>query len=139
VTVTTYKQDLFGCLLKLFMIAVICFVIWELLPESLSDKLWYSFQYQVSMSQVNRAHKPTDCDWGFAPLGNKGCHYKKLVTGLNADGWLVAGQEAPMFSRDVAGNIISSVDDGKKWQPATQVKSLTVTRVVINWMKVSDE
>jgi hypothetical protein len=39
----------------------------------------YSFIYHVNATQVHSDSKPKDCEWDFAPLGVKGCHYEKRV------------------------------------------------------------
>jgi hypothetical protein len=32
--------------------------------------------YHLREAQVHIVPKPHDCEWGYAPLGDKGCHYK---------------------------------------------------------------
>ena len=44
----------------------------------------YATEYNVDPKNVVVIPKPHDCDWTFAPLGNKGCHYVKQIT--DADG-----------------------------------------------------
>jgi hypothetical protein len=39
-----------------------------------------SYQAVYGSNNVYLTLKPHDCDWTFAPLGNKGCYYKKVVT-----------------------------------------------------------
>jgi hypothetical protein len=45
------------------------------------NKFRYAVWYGVDASEVNQAEDkpPSDCDFLHAPIGNKGCHYKKLV------------------------------------------------------------
>jgi hypothetical protein len=51
-----------------------------------------------------------------APLGDKGCSYKAHVRVFNAEGDLVAGEDAPMFGSDTkTGKPIISYDGGKTW------------------------
>jgi len=136
----TYKQDAAGCLTWFALIIIFALVIWWLLPDSLTDKVRYSNQYDVPMSQVKRETRPSNCDWDFAPLGKKGCHYEKVVTGSNSSGDRVAGTDAPVFSTDVnTGKPIVSYDQRKTWQLAPEGMSTNVTEVDISWTKVDDE
>ncbi|HEV7218669.1 MAG: hypothetical protein ACHP8A_04110 [Terriglobales bacterium] len=45
-----------------------------------SDRLWYSMKYDCAYTNAKVARRPWDCDWLSAPIGNKGCHYKKAVS-----------------------------------------------------------
>jgi hypothetical protein len=45
-----------------------------------TDKLWYSFRNDTAIIDVTVAKRPLDCDFFYAPLGNKGCDYKKRIT-----------------------------------------------------------
>jgi hypothetical protein len=42
----------------------------------IQSKWFYSQQYEIPEANITITGKPPDCDWGFAPLGNKGCHYE---------------------------------------------------------------
>jgi hypothetical protein len=42
-----------------------------------TDRAWYSMYYSADWSNVNINKRPPDCDFLHAPLGSKGCHYKK--------------------------------------------------------------
>src|SRR5258708_38454293 len=66
---------------------------------------------------VADAHtKPNDCDFIHAPLGDKGCSYKAHVKVYNADGVLVAGENAPKYGSDTkTAKPIISYDGGKNW------------------------
>jgi hypothetical protein len=44
------------------------------------DKYAYSLQYEVDLDSVFVEKKPKNCDWEHAPIGDKGCHYRKVVT-----------------------------------------------------------
>jgi hypothetical protein len=39
----------------------------------------YSMRYGVSQKNVFIEPKPHDCEWGKAPIGNKYCHFDKVV------------------------------------------------------------
>ena len=62
-----------------------------------SNSLWYAAQYGVGFGDVQTDAKPNDCDFIHAPLGDKGCSYKAHVKVYNADGVLVAGENAPKY------------------------------------------
>lgn len=81
-----------------------------------SNALWYSVQYGVGFDDVQTDAKPKDCDFIHAPLGDKGCSYKAHVRVYNADGVLVAGENAPKYGSDTkTAKPIISYDGGKTW------------------------
>jgi hypothetical protein len=55
--------------------------VWRLCPDSLK----YGTIYHVPASHVLVNKEPTDCDWGHAPVGDKGCHYEKEIEPLRTD------------------------------------------------------
>jgi rubredoxin len=135
--VTQTKNDFsFG---SLIFVIILGLIVWLILPVRWTDPFLYSTEYQINGDQVHRNNKPSDCDFMFAPLGDKGCHYKKTVTAYNAAGNAVAGDDAPRYSNNTYGNPIISYDDGKTWQvldsPAPDLK---VKSVEIDWVKVTD-
>jgi hypothetical protein len=73
---TTDKIDTIGCLILLILAAVVGGFVWWVAP----DKYAYAFEYDVSSDYVFVEKRPKDCDWEHAPIGDKGCHYKKVVT-----------------------------------------------------------
>jgi len=79
----------------IFGIAVLAFVVWWLLPDDWRIK--YAAEYMVDSDQVVIEHKPYNCEWGSAPLGNKHCHYESIVTVYNQDGKIIesAGKADP--------------------------------------------
>ena len=42
-----------------------------------TDKLWYSFADNAEFKNITVDKRPSDCDFLYAPLGNKGCRYEK--------------------------------------------------------------
>src|SRR5487761_187056 len=42
-------------------------------------KEWYGIRYNVTDEHVFIDHKPHDCDFLKAPIGDKGCHFEKVV------------------------------------------------------------
>lgn len=41
--------------------------------------MWYAIWYSTDTDQVHIEAEPHDCDFLKAPLGNKECHFEKLV------------------------------------------------------------
>jgi hypothetical protein len=84
-------------LLSIAALAVIWFLI---LPESWADPIWYGFKYDVGTDQVHVSAKPSNCDWNWAPMGNKGCHYDRVVTAYGANGAPIPyAMQAPYIQR----------------------------------------
>jgi hypothetical protein len=73
----------------LFGLAILAFVAWRLLPDDWRVK--YTAEYMLNDNQVVIERKPHNCDWDSAPLGNKHCHYEKVVTVYNQDGKIIEG------------------------------------------------
>ena len=56
-------------------------------------------KYGVGLDRVHVDVKPEDCDYNYAPLGYKGCHYEEVVTTFDRVGnpvvgahWLAGGK-----------------------------------------------
>lgn len=94
---------------------VLAVLAWVFMPDSWTNAIWYGVKYKISVDQVYTSNKPSDCDWGRAPLGKKGCYYKAVVGAFNAAGDLVGGDNAPKYSISTTGKPIISYDDGKTW------------------------
>ena len=62
---------------------------------TLTDTAWYSIKYNVHPDKVHVAVKPEDCDYYYAPVGYKGCHYERSVTTFNAQGSPVDSEAFP--------------------------------------------
>jgi hypothetical protein len=113
--------------------------LWIFLPDSWINPLWYSLKYSVDSNRV-KVHtndKPSNCDWTYAPLGNKGCQYDRVVTAYNAARDVKAVDATmPKRSRDKDGKPIISYDGGKTWKwlgPATIIK-----KVDVDWLKATE-
>jgi hypothetical protein len=134
---TRTKSDFsFGGLVGWIIFALIVYVI---LPASWTDPILYSTVYQINSDQVHRSDRPTDCDFMHAPLGNKDCHYKKLVTAYNSVGNVVGGDNAPKYATNAENNTIVTYDDGKTWQllGASRPDS-RVAKVEVYWVRVTE-
>ena len=114
---------------------------WIFMPDSWTNGIWYSVQYKVSFKDVYTNSKPSDCDWGHAPLGNKGCYYKAVVSAFNAAGDFVGGDAAPKYGKDTkTGKPIISYDGGKNWTwwAADTTPDLHVKTVRVEWIKQNE-
>ncbi len=43
---------------------------------------YYATRYDVPVERVSIQPKPHDCEWGKAPLGEKYCHFERIVNHL---------------------------------------------------------
>ena len=101
------------------------------------DDVWYSkiayeLYYSVDSSKLSIDKKPHDCDFWKAPIGQKECHYKRVVSTVEVG--ISTTTNKPVLA----------VDGGKTWSeytsdPGTTVpQNRTVTNVSITWEKVED-
>jgi hypothetical protein len=138
---TTFMSDVVGGVIFWLLVVVGVFA-WIFTPDSWTNAIWYGAQYKVSFNEVHTPrNKPSDCDWGYAPLGRKGCYYKAVVKALNAAGDWVGGDGAPKYSKDRnTGTPIISYDDGKTWTRSylDATPDLHVKTVRVEWIKVTE-
>jgi hypothetical protein len=121
------------------IMALFAVAIWFILPARMTGVWRYSHRFDVPSSQVRWNPKPSDCDYLRSPMGDKACHFKISVEGYNAVGQIVGGEEAPLYQKDPGtGKSNISFDDGRTWYPVGRDTDLTVTHVVINWVRVND-
>ena len=64
-----------GCL-TVVVLGAICFGCWLWFWP----KAWCEVKYSVSADHVSIDPKPHDCEFMKSPIGNKYCHYEKVVT-----------------------------------------------------------
>jgi len=107
--------------LGIVILCVMVYFIWDWASDS---KFRYAMQYNTSNSQVTVQNKPENCDYNFAPIGNKGCHYAKEV-------------EVIMRSHDTKSNRrVISYDEGKTWNWDDADTEPQGTSVYVSWKKV---
>jgi hypothetical protein len=76
----TRPSDLLWAIVGLGMVfGLPTLLVWEIIPNSIRYPVLFSLVYSVHFRDVQVDKKPADCDWGHAPLGDKGCHYEKQV------------------------------------------------------------
>jgi hypothetical protein len=76
----TLFEQLEASIIFVSWVAVLLGVIWWLLPSSFTAPINYQVQYDVPRDHLFLTPRPHDCDFDKAPMGNKECHFKKLVT-----------------------------------------------------------
>jgi hypothetical protein len=118
-------------------------LVWALWPgngDNWNDKLWWSVKFDVPYSQVRMDPKPADCNFLQAPLGIKGCSFAPEVRVYNAEGVVVAGDNAPKYGNDTkTGRPIISFDNGQTWQWSGGPKpDMTTKSVVVRWTKAAN-
>jgi hypothetical protein len=102
--------------------------LWSLPGQIWHSKWRYTQFYSIPESDVYIQEKPHDCAFLAAPLGEKYCHYERVVL-------------ITRWATSTTGNPIASYDDGKTWTvfdpPVGKEvpKVSTVTEVIINWEK----
>jgi len=89
----------------------------------------YSIKYAVSADKIYVDPKPTDCDFWRAPLGNKGCHYERIVVARYAAG---------------SGRTVTQLIDLRTNEKARDIRAgdrdpnARFDSVLISWVKKSD-
>jgi len=114
-------EDKLGCLLWVLLGGVVI-----LLWLGWNSKLRYAIQYGADFDRITISDAPHDCDWDRAPLGNKGCHYKKDVVVIKVG------------TDPKTGKPIVSYDEGKTWTFTTADSPVTPS-VTIYYEKVEDQ
>jgi len=109
-----------GCLLWVLLGGVVILLWW-----GQNSKLRYAIQYGVDFDRITIEDAPHDCDWDRAPLGNKGCHYKKDVVVIKV-------------RTDSTGARLVSYDEGKTWTFTTADSPVT-SSVTIYYEKVEGQ
>jgi hypothetical protein len=106
-------------------------LIW--LPGELWHSKWrYALSYGVTSDKVQINSHPHDCAFLAPPLGDKYCHYERVVSTLR-------------WATSTTGHPIVSYDEGKTWNEfspdanTTVPQFNTVEQVYINWEKKEDD
>jgi hypothetical protein len=106
--------------------------LWSL-PGAIWHSKWrYALAYNIDSSKVVIDSAPHDCAFLAAPLGEKYCHYERIVSTIS---WGTSTS---------TGQPLESYDDGKTWsvftpKPTDRVpQSSTVEQVIVSWKKADD-
>lgn len=109
---------------KLAWLGGFAWLIWAVfVPDSWRDNFNYSNDFHLNSEHIHSLHKPTDCNWGHAPLGDKACHYEKHVELLTSSGESMSEEE---FKKATVGKGL--------YDPPAPV----LTDVRIYWVKIQD-
>jgi hypothetical protein len=112
------------CCWRCFFVMVTARGVWH-------AKWRYALSYGINSDKVIIEDLPHDCAFLAAPLGEKYCHYERIVSTLR-------------LATSQIGNPIVSYDDGKTWSPFTSDSSTpvpkypTVEEVRISWEKKNE-
>ena len=94
--------DEIGEVLYLFVfLGAVYVVVAYLFPDDWRIK--WCLRYIVAFNKVTVDTRPTLCDWGRAPLGNKSCHYERVVS-------------RKIVTLSTQGKPIVSFDGGETWK-----------------------
>lgn len=77
---TKSVADTFWGLVFLASVAALGAWVWSMVSPVTWDQFRYSVEYRTDQDKVHVEPKPHDCDFDKAPLGDKECHFKKVVT-----------------------------------------------------------
>lgn len=86
---TKFKDYVFALFGLAIVLGLPTFITWDLAPDTWKYPIAYSIIDNVDIKHVYFTKEPEDCDWGHAPMGDKGCHYRKQITeGKNESGMI---------------------------------------------------
>ena len=118
-----------GCLIV--VLGIVAAIIWWGFGFRYSS--WgLALSYGVDHANVEIQQEPHDCDFWKAPIGEKECHYKRVISVTEIG--LAGNSHEPVIS----------YDGGKTWNnytpdPGTTVpQGATVTSVTVTWEKSLD-
>ena len=113
---------------------VVCVVLlwaWYVVKDIWHSKWRLGLTYDVSSDKVLVDKTPHDCAFLAAPMGEKYCHYDRVVTTLR-------------WSTSTNGEPIASYDEGKSWSVFTPdagslvPRTSAVQQVYVSWTKVEE-
>jgi hypothetical protein len=78
IAATKFVRDLLLMAVALVIVAWIMVVLFDVLQYG-PGRAWYVWRYSVSPKNVLIDPQPHDCEFMAAPVGNKYCHYDKMV------------------------------------------------------------
>jgi hypothetical protein len=96
----------------------------DVFPES----PWaYALTYDTDDSHMHIVSRPVDCDFLHAPIGFKGCHYKRSVQVLR-------------YSIDAqSGQRMVSIDGRGTWPAPSASEGLGPIEIYVSWDRVEKE
>lgn len=110
---------------------LIVFFLWSLPAQIWHSKWRYALSNGLTSDRVSVDNLPHECAFIAAPMGEKYCHYERVVT-------------TRRWATSTTGNPIMSDDDGKTWSVFTPEAGVnvpqysTVEELYITWKRVED-
>lgn len=81
-----FKNAFVAVCVILVLTAVLFVIFGSYLTTMFPQSPWaYAIQYNTDADHVYIDRKPHDCEFDKAPIGNKYCHFDKIVTTKNGD------------------------------------------------------
>lgn len=105
---------------------------WDGLNAAWHSKFRYSSEYPVRYENVHIANKPHDCSFVSVPMGEKYCHYDRVVT--------LVDEHAVILKTSTTGQPVWS-SDGINWygNEDGRVKATPAFKqLYVTWTKVDD-
>ncbi len=106
-------------------IILLFFLFSQVSPLVFPESPWaYALAYDTDESRVSVEPKPHNCDFLYAPIGDKGCHYERVVS-------------VTRYGSDVrTGQPIVSYDGGKTWAALPKNQRPRLTEVSVSWHRI---
>jgi hypothetical protein len=120
---TTRSGDSLSGWITTFFLVIVFVSAWDWIWDS---KIRYGVQYGTSRDNVLVEKRPQNCDLFFAPIGKKGCSYKKNVTVTKR------ATDAKTGRRTI------SHDGGKTWDWDDNDTDPQGVSVYVDWNKVEE-
>lgn len=115
---------------SLFFIFIIV-VLFDYASDAWHSTWRYALTHGIDSDKVTVQPRPHDCNFLAAPLGEKYCHYERIVSTVR-------------WATSTTGNPIESYDEGKTWSPFTPDANVkvpqysTIEEVFVQWGKKED-
>ena len=117
------RKEGFQVLLVALVFGLMYLLILHRPPFFFPESPWaHADSYHTDEQHVHISPKPADCDFLYAPMGIKGCHYARSV------------QVTRYSTDDHSGQPIVSYEDGKVWTLLPEGEKTGPTEVYVSWI-----
>jgi hypothetical protein len=124
------------------------FAVWFAWLVHVSDWQWvYALKYDVNYTQVTIEKKPHDCEWSAAPIGEKNCHYERVISTVltrPANIEFFPGGRTHRLASDpfekpvITGGQMVSIDNWVTWHLVEPWNGPISPSVTVSWSKIND-